>query len=104
MVKMIRAAVVCISAFDREANVAPAKKRSIDMYGMIISGRNGMNSSQLQTNVGTSGRCEVIQLQVPYTRKKQAPSAAAHAADSQKEGRSLVVEFMPASASARSIR
>ncbi len=45
MAKTMRRARVRISSRVRQRNGEPAKKRSMDMYGTIVSGRNGMARS-----------------------------------------------------------
>src|SRR5262245_34775680 len=61
MEKTTRRAKVPSSRSSRHRKGAAAKKKSIDMYGTIISGTKGIASSQVKYHVLTSVRWSVIQ-------------------------------------------
>ena len=53
------------SRSSRQRNGAVIKNRSIDKYGTIITGTNGIARSHSKKSVPTPGRCAAIQLQEP---------------------------------------
>src|SRR5262245_53765756 len=75
------------SSRSRQRNGAAAKNASIDMYGTIMSGTNGIHRSQSNRHVPTSVRREVSQLAEPYTTTKKVHRAAETAAARRNEGR-----------------
>jgi hypothetical protein len=74
MASTIRRASVPSSTRSRHRNGPATKKRSIDMYGTIMSGTKGIRRSHSKYHVATSPRTPVIQLQAPYTTRNSAES------------------------------